>query len=248
MKYRINSDSYTVVGPHADTLALKTTDTRRVLCIPAGGTAVLDNPDVWVSFDEKDAEKRRDMLNALKVLEAFNIADVERDPEPDTDGCSVAGERQYRIISAFYKNEAGNPRTIISSDSEAYLSEDSIRARQFNNKEYNFIRSDADGVCAVITIGVPGKDRVDSAGRINNVAFRAGDDDAECRRSLESLIRFVSDCFKGDLSKLRFIYSCSGEAQNWLRGILEDLGFKKTCTLEREIAKSVDVTFYDKML
>ncbi len=43
MKYRINSGTYTVVGEHADTLALKTTDTRRVLCIPSGGTAVLDN-------------------------------------------------------------------------------------------------------------------------------------------------------------------------------------------------------------
>ena len=246
MKYRINSDSYTVVGPHADTLALKTTDTRRVLCIPAGGTAVLDKADVWVNFEEKDPEKSRDMLNALKVLEAFNIADVEHDPEPDTDGCTVAGERQYRIISAFFKNEAGNPRTIISSDTDTYLSEDSIRTRQFNNKEYNFIRSDADGVCAVVTIGVPGKERVDSAGRINNVAFRAGDDDAACRHSLESLIRFATESFRGDLNKLRFIYS--GEAQNWIREILGDLGFKKTCTLERELAKSVDVTFYDKML
>lgn len=246
MKYRINSENYTVIGPHADTLALKTTDTRRVLCIPSGGAGVLDSPDVWVSFEEKDGAKRRDMLNALKVLEAFNIADVEHDSAPDTDGCIIAGERHYRIISAFYKTAVSNPRTVLYTVSDGYLSEDSIRARQFNNKEYNFIRSDADGVCAVLTIGVPGTEQVDSAGRINNVAFRAGDDEDACRYSLEALVRFAAECFKGDLNKLRFIYT--DPVQDWLRGFFENTGFKKTCTLEREIAKSLDVTFYDKML
>ena len=130
--------------------------------------------------------------------------------------------------------------------SDGYLSEDSIRARQFNNKEYNFIRSDADSVCAVLTIGVPGTEQVDSAGRINNVAFRAGDDEDACRYSLEALVRFAAECFKGDLNKLRFIYT--DPVQDWLRGFFENTGFKKTCTLEREIAKSIDVTFYDKML
>lgn len=246
MKYRINSGAYTVLGDHADTLVLKTTDTRRALCIPAGGTAVLDNADTWHCFDEKDGEKRRDMQNALKVLEAFNIADIEHDPEPDTDGCTIAGERQYREISAFYKTAIRNAHTILYTSSDEYHSEDMIRMRQFNNKEYNFIRRDSNGICAVLTIGVSGMQQVDCTGKINSVAFRAGDDDAMCRRSMESLVRFAAECFRGDLNKFRFIYT--GSAQDWLLGAFEGLGFKKVCTLEREIAGSIDVTFYDKML
>lgn len=246
MKYRINSGTYTVVGEHADTLALKTTDTRRVLCIPSGGTAVLDKPDVWVSLDGQEGAKLQDELNALRVLEAFNIADVEHDPEPDTDGCTVAGERQYREIAAFYKTAAQNPRSAIYAPSEEYISEDAIRARQFNNKEYNFIRRDDKGICAVLTIGVPTGTQVSSAGRINSAAFRAGDDDALCAHSLAALLRFAGDCFTGDLVKLRFIYT--GEAQDWMLSVLETQGFEKICTLKRELAKSIDVTYYDKML
>lgn len=246
MKYRINSGTYTVVGEHADTLALKTTDTRRVLCIPSGGTAVLDKLDVWVSLDSQEAAKHQDELNALRVLEAFNIADIEHDPEPDTDGCAVAGERQYREIAALYKTAVNNPRSGIQTVSEEYLSEDSIRARQFNNKEYNFIRRDGDGICAVLTIGVPTTEQVYSVGRINSVAFRDGEDETACQHSLGALVRFAADSFTGDLTKLRFIYT--GHVQDWLLDALGGMGFVKVCTLKRELAQSIDVTYYDKML
>ena len=252
MQFLIHSDAFTREPGAGETVPLKTVKTGRMLFLKATAAALLDRLDAWTAFDAFSAgagdAQKADWLDGLTLLECFDIAELTDLPLParDPDGCRVAGERDYKAVGAFLQENVGKGFSAAAITDPRYYSEDNVRARQFLNQEYNFLREENGALQAVLTISVPRPENVSCVGTVDKVVFDAALDEPTAVRCLSSLISFAGEEFTGDLSKLRFF--CTGGERGWLLERLVGLGFAPVCTLEREMHRSVDVTFYDRTI
>ena len=139
MRYLINSSAFTRRDAQNGVIPMKAG--FRALFLKESAGVLLDRTDEWIDFDEvfRGAPEQllRDLRDGLTLLECFDIAQVEEDKPVKL--CRVAGERDYRRISAFLAQHAGQGANQSLTYTPALHNEDGIRARQFNNHEYNFL-------------------------------------------------------------------------------------------------------------
>lgn len=250
MRFYIHSDRYINEPAAGETVPIKEVASNRMLFLKSTAEKLLHTTDKWVEFDkfcsDADAALKKDYLDGLTLLECFDIAEVADVPVPDTNGCRVAGERDYKAVGEFMQANVGKGFSVAAIRDSRYYTEDSVRARQFLNQEYNFIREQNGKIQAVLVISVPRPENVSSTASVESIVFAEAlreDAAADC---VDALVKYAEAEFKGDICKFRFTKSDACHA--WMVSKLAGLGFEPVCTLEKELYRSVDVTFYDKMI
>ena len=220
----------------------------RALFLKETAAALLDRLDEWIDFDDlargADDQLRRDLSDGLTLLECFDIARVERDVVPRV--CRVAGERDYRRITAFLKQHAGgaaNPSLVYVEDAH---NEDSVRARQFNNQEYNFLCGQDGKIAALLIVRPPFPEDVSAVLYIQHALFDGALPEETRLQLLSAMLEEAASAFRQDYGKLR--YQVFDACQERTLNELEKLGFKHACTLEKEMSGGADLHIYDRRI
>lgn len=246
MQYLINSSAFTRQAPQKGVVPIKAG--FRALFLKESAGALLERTDEWIDFEETahgaGEQLRRDLLDGLTLLECFDIARIRE--EKAVRPCRVAGERDYRRISAFLERHAGKGSNLSLAYSSAVHNEDDIRARQFNNHEYNFLAEREGEIIAVMIVRPPAADDVSSVVYLQHVIYASELSDPEQTALLTALLTEVESAFRRDYARLRFQYF--NACQDGMLSALTAQGFRKICTLERELLGNVDVTIYDRMI
>jgi len=246
MRYLINSSAFTRKEAQNGVIPMKAG--FRALFLKESAGALLDRTDEWIDFEEvahgASEQHRRDLRDGLTLLECFDIAQIEE--EKPVKPCRVAGERDYRRISAFLEYHAGKGPNQSLAYSPALHNEDSVRARQFNNQEYNFLMERDGQIIALIIVRPPAASDVSSVVYLQHVVYAAELPKEEHTALLETLLAEVEASFRQDYARLRFQYFDA--CQDGLLSALIEQGFRKTCTLERELLGGIDLTIYDRMI
>lgn len=246
MRYLINSSAFTRQEVQNGVIPMKAG--FRALFLKESAGALLDRTDIWIDFEEVTQgvpeQQRRDLRDGLTLLECFDIAQIEA--EKPVKLCRVAGERDYRRISAFLECYAGKGPNQSLAYSPALYNEESVRARQFNNHEYNFQAELEGQIVALMIVRPPAAGDVSSVVYLQHVIYAAELPEAEQTALLEALLAEVEAAFRQDYARLRFQYFDA--CQDGLLSALTAQGFQKTCTLERELLGGVDLTIYDRVI
>ena len=246
MRYLINSSAFTRREVQNGVIPMKAG--FRALFLKESAGALLDRTDKWIDFEEVtqgvSEQQRRDLRDGLTLLECFDIAQIEA--EKPVKLCRVAGERDYRRISAFLECYAGKGPNQSLAYSPALYNEESVRARQFNNHEYNFQAELEGQIVALMIVRPPAAGDVSSVVYLQHVIYAAELPEAEQTALLEALLAEVEAAFRQDYARLRFQYFDA--CQDGLLSALTAQGFQKTCTLERELLGGVDLTIYDRVI
>lgn len=246
MRYLINSSAFTRQEAQNGVIPMKAG--FRALFLKESAGALLDRTDEWLDFEEVahgvSERQRRDLRDGLTLLECFDIAQIEE--EKPIKLCRVAGERDYRRISAFLACHAGKgPNQSLSYTPEMH-NEDSIRARQFNNLEYNFLMERDGQISALLIVRPPAADDVSSVVYIQHAVYDAALPADEHTVLLEAMLAEVERSFCQDYARLRYQYF--DVCQDTTLAVLTSLGFQRVCTLERELFKTVDLHIYDRKI
>ena len=250
MRFFIYSDAFIKEPGAGETIPLKSLRSNRMLFLKATAAPLLTALDRWTEFDAfsagADPTQKKDLLDGLTLLQCFDLAELADLPERDDDGCRVAGERDYKAVGAFLTANAGKDFSLTAVTDPRYYTEDSVRARQFMNREYSFLRERDGALEAVLVTSVPRPENVSCVATIESVAFVEGIGEEAAEDCLRALLNFAGREFIGDLGKFRFLYMDPG--QDWMLERLKQIGFAPVCTLEKEFYRSVDVTFYDRTI
>lgn len=246
MRYLINSSAFSRRDAQSGVIPMKAG--FRALFLKESAGALLDRTDEWIDFEEMthgaSEQLRRDLLDGLTLLECFDIAQIEE--EKPVKPCRVAGERDYRRISAFLERHAGKGPNHSLVYSSALHNEDSVRARQFNNHEYNFLAEKEGQIVSLMIVRPPAEGDVSSVVYLQHVVYDTELPGAEQTALLEALLTEVEAAFHQDYARLRFQYFDA--CQDGLLSALTAQGFQKTCTLERELLGGIDLTIYDRVI
>lgn len=246
MRYLINSSAFTRRDAQSGVIPMKAG--FRALFLKESAGALLDRTDEWIDFEEVtrgvSEQQRCDLRDGLTLLECFDIAQIEE--EKPVKPCRVAGERDYRRISAFLERHAGKgPNQSLAYSPEMH-NEDSVRARQFNNHEYNFLAERDREIVALMIVRPPAAGDVSSVVYLQHVIYAAELPEGEQAALLEALLTEVEAAFRQDYARLRFQYFDA--CQDGMLSALAAQGFQKTCTLERELLDGIDLTIYDRVI
>lgn len=246
MRFIINGAAFTRQEAKNGVIPLKAG--FRALFLKESTAALLDKPGEWIDFNvlaqDADEQLHRDLLDGLTLLECFDIAQVERTIVPKV--CRVAGERDHRRITAFLQKHAGgaaNPSLIYS---EAAHNEDSVRARQFNNQEYNFICEQDGEITALLIVRPPFSEDVSAVLYIEHALFDRALSDETRLQLLRAMLEEAADAFKLDYGKLRYQHFDACQERT-LKELLA-LGFAYVCTLEKEMTGGADLHIYDRRI
>ena len=246
MRYLINSSAFTRRDAQNGVIPMKAG--FRALFLKESAGVLLDRTDEWIDFDEvfRGAPEQllRDLRDGLTLLECFDIAQVEEDKPVKL--CRVAGERDYRRISVFLAQHAGQGANQSLTYTPALHNEDGIRARQFNNHEYNFLAERDGQIIALMIVRPPAAGDVSSVVYLQHVVYATELPAAEHQPLLQALLTEVETAFRPDYARLRFQYFDA--CQDGMLSALANLGFQKTCTLERELLGGLDLTIYDRVI
>lgn len=246
MRYLINSSAFTRREAHKGVIPMKAG--FRALFLKESAGILLEKTDEWIDFEDAaqgaSEQLRRDLRDGLTLLECFDIAQIE--DEKPVKFCRVAGERDYRRISAFLERHAGQGPNQSLAYSPALHNEDSIRARQFNNQEYNFLAEREGQIIALMIVRPPLAGDVSSVVYLQYVIYAAELSEAEQMVLLEALLAGVEAAFRQDYARLRYQYFDA--CQDGTLSALTAQGFQRTCTLERELLGGVDLTIYDRVI
>ena len=126
------------------------------------------------------------------------------DADTNIKEIEIAGEQDYKNISKFINKNINNPYNQVAVNIPSFYSVVSIRERQFNNLEYNFLTYENSEIISDITIGVPMAGSIFSALSINSAFFRKDMDENQVRQACEKTLKFVQDKFKDKFNKIRF--------------------------------------------
>lgn len=246
MRYLINSSAFTRRDVQNGVIPMKAG--FRALFLKESAGVLLDRTDEWLDFEEVahgvSEQQRRDLRDGLTLLECFDIAQIEE--EKPVKSCRVAGERDYRRISAFLERHAGKGPNQSLAYSTALHNEDSVRARQFNNHEYHFLAEREGQIVALMIVRPPAAGDVSSVVYLQHVVYAAELPAEEQTTLLDALLTEVEAAFRQDYVRLRFQYFDA--YQDGMLSALAAQGFQKTCTLERELLGGIDLTIYDRMI
>lgn len=244
MRYFINGAAFTRQAAQKGVIPLKAG--FRALFLKESAGRLLDRAGEWMDFESvaqgASDELRRDLEDGLTLLECFDIAQVEREIPPQV--CRVAGERDYRRISAFLQKHAGAPENPSIEYVEALHNEDAVRARQFNNQEYHFLCERDGEIIALMIVRTPTPEDVSSVAFIQQAVFDVALPEDERATLLAAMIGKVASAFRRDYRKLRYLYFAP--CQDRTLAELRQQGFEKVCTLEKELPGGAALHLYDK--
>lgn len=246
MRFIINGDAFTRQEARNGVIPLKAG--FRALFLKESAAALLDQPGEWIDFDElaqgADEQLCRDLADGLTLLECFDIAQVERTVA--ARACRVAGERDYRRITAFLQKHAGgtaNPSLVYMEDAH---NEDAVRAHQFNNQEYNFICEQDGEIVALLIVRPPFTEDVSAVLYVQHALFDGALADEKRLQLLSAMLDEAAAAFAQDYGKLR--YQCFDNCQERTLDELKKLGFEHVCTLEKEMSGGADLRIYDRWI
>ena len=246
MRFIINGEAFTRQEARNGVIPMKAG--FRALFLKESAAALLDKSDEWIDFDDlaQDADEslRRDLSDGLTLLECFDIAQVERESLPKV--CRVAGERDYRRITAFLKQHAGgeaNPSLVYVEDAH---NEDAVRARQFNNQEYNFICEQDGGIAALLIVRPPFSEDVSAVLYVQHALFDGALPEETRMQLLSAMLEEAASAFRQDYGKMR--YQVIDPCQERTLKELTALGFTHVCTLDKEMAGGTDLHIYDRKI
>lgn len=246
MKFCIKHDAFTVGEQCHGTIPVKLAGIDRMLFLKPSAEPLLQTFG-WVDFSEftvdADRQLRRDFEDALTALECFELAEIEGRNIPSHNGCCVAGEKDYAAVSDFMQAYVTAGFSFSPIEDLPYYSLDNVRIRQFNNKDYHFMKIEDGELLAVLVMNVPASDDVSSVATFSSVVFHDSLEENTCRSFLKDLLDFAAFEFAGEFNRFRFLYT--NEKQKHILTLLQEYGFKKICTLEREILKHTDLVIYD---
>lgn len=246
MRFIINGDAFIRQEARNGVIPLKAG--FRALFLKESAAALLDQPGEWIDFDDlaqgADEQLRRDLTDGLTLLACFDIAQVEQSIQPKV--CRVAGERDYRRITAFLQKHAGgmaNPSLVYVEDAH---NEDAVRARQFNNQEYNFICEQDGEIVALLIVRPPFPEDVSAVLYVQHALFDGSLADEKRLELLSVMIGEAAAAFAQDYGKMRYQYfdACQVRALNELKA----LGFEHVCTLEKEMSGGAELCIYDRWI
>lgn len=180
----------------------------------------------------------------MTLLACFDIAQVEQNIPPKV--CRVAGERDYRRITAFLQKHAGgkaNPSLAFVEDAH---NEEAVRARQFNNQEYNFLCEEDGEIIALLIVRPPFPEDVSAVVYVQHALFDGTLADEMRLQLLSAMLEEAASAFAQDYGKLRYQFfdACQTRTLNEL----ETLGFEHVCTLEKEMSGGADLHIYDRRI
>ncbi|MBE5781800.1 MAG: hypothetical protein E7329_00630 [Clostridiales bacterium] len=246
MRYLINSSAFTRKEAQNGVIPMKAD--FRALFLKESAGILLEKTDEWIDFEDvaqgASEQLRRDLRDGLTLLECFDIAQIEE--EKPVKLCCVAGERDYRRISAFLERHAGKGPNQSLPYAQLLHNEDGIRARQFNNHEYNFLAEREGQIIALMIVRPPAAGDVSSVVYLQHVVYAEELPEAEQAALLEIMLAEVENAFRQDYARLRFQYF-DGRQDGMLSALVAQ-GFLKTCTLERELRGGIDLTIYDRKI
>ena len=244
MKFRIITENFDVRGeatPYG-TIPLRSRVNRRDFFLDIKAADLLSLPEGEHDFDELfgscDPRDRRAFLDGLTLLSAFGVAEVSAEEPEGPICCRVAGERDYRDISKLLTGEDTVRMGVVPAD-KVYMSEDNIRARQFNNDEYNFIYTENGEIKGVLIACMPQAGSFSAAFRLCGIAIARGCDPDMI---IGPLFACAKDAFRDEFRICRYL--CFAEDDPFAER-LTVLGFRETAKLSAEAEDGGDVTVYD---
>ena len=249
MKFEIVTEGFERRGdvtPYA-TIPLRSTASRRDFFLNASAYELLELSEGVHDFEEEfgalSTEKKRNLKDGLILLSAFGAAKVSEEEAGEAGPyfCRVAGEKDFKTIAAFINSDAVRRLGTIPK-SETGMNEDMIRARQFNNLEYNFLCLKEGKLFAVLLVGMSGSESYSAAFRLCGIAVSAEADDTEVKNVAEMLLDNAVGEFQQEFSICRYL--CFAE-EDALAELLKEKGFSKTAHLIGEAEDGGNVTVYD---
>lgn len=253
MKFMIDSAKYQRTGEttSSGTLPLKSLANDRPLFLDGQAADILDHCDVWVDFDELlrgQENRRKELYDALVLLNCFGVAQIEEETcDPALPRTRIAGEREYRSVSAFLlKHRHLKDAYLLHGNlPDEYYSEDNLRTRQFNNQEYNFYIEQNGLPQALLQIAMPDPVCLTRTATICGLICGTEADEEEKRRFSAMLIDRACSALQEDCDRLRFL--CTAETQS-LRAFLTEQGFREIGRLTAERPDGGDVTILDRRI
>ena len=244
MKFRIIRDGYEKRGdttPYG-TIPLRSKRNGRDFFLSVEAEALMTLPDGEYDFDGTfgafDREKRQALLDGLTLLSAFGAAELFDEPRRSSEFCRVAGEKDYCAVAALITDDTTLRFGQLPID-PVYMSQDSIRARQFNNEEYNFLYIKNDEIKAVLTACMPQASSYSAAFRLLGIAIGEGCDAEDV---IDRLLECAMRSFCGEFRICRYL--CFDPNDPFAKTLLSK-GFKETARLFGEAEDGADVTVYD---
>ncbi len=252
MKFEILSEGYERRGEETPfgTIPLRSTSNRRDFFLNSAAAELLALPEGVHDFEEEfgqcSPEKKRDLEDGLILLSAFGAAAITEE-KPDFGApyiCRVAGEKDYKAIAALINSDTACRLGTIQK-SETNMSQDMIRARQFNNQEYNFLCLKEGKPLAVLLVGMPAWESYSDAFRIAGIAVANETDQADIKELAGMLLDYAIAEFQEEFSICRYLSFAEDDP---LAEMLKEKGFSETASLKGEAEDGGDVVIYDRRI
>ena len=254
MKYIINSQTFYMREENDETISLIAKNCKKLLFLNRTAGLILkksdevtDSLNMAKQMHAKNVsieEVEKDVIDTINLLSAYGIASIVEDANISKREIEIAGESDYRCISGFINKNINNPYNQIAVNIPSFYSVISIRERQFNNYEYNFLTYQDNEIVSDIVIGVPMAGSIFSALSINSSFFKTEMNESQVRHACKVTLNYAKDMFDDKFNKIRFHYNTG--SMGILKQIYQELGFEKTCVLKNEINKSLDLEMWDK--
>lgn len=248
MKYTINYDKIKLRTEANGTYSFLNTETMKIVFLNKVASFIYLHNEINTleklvdavinNFNAPSLEKvKLDCINTLNIMSALELLTIEEDKNiMIKEGCYVAGEGDYRKISNFILDNFKHKQNVLLfiGDNLDYYSHYSIRARQFNNQEYNFIYyNDKKEIVAHITLGVITSN---TFALLNVFANKKNLD------KVKDLINFAFS-ITPTLNKIRIAIK-SDNSNDIIKQHAKFLGFELEATLKDEVAKNIDLLNY----
>ncbi len=247
MKFEICHDAYERRGQVTEdgTLPLRSLKNGRDFFLKAAAAPLLELDgsvhDAETEFSALTPETRQDYLDGLTLLSAFGAARVLEETAESPVRIRVAGEKDYKAIAQLMNRENVLRLGKIPGD-PTYMNEDNIRARQFNNDEYNFLYLRSGELRGVLLACMPSLKAHSVAFRLCGIAVEEGEDVGEI---VGKLTDYCIREFSGEFRVIRYL--CFRE-EDPLLPYLEEMGFTRSAYLEKEAEDGGDVAVFDKRI
>ena len=244
MKFRIINEGYEKRGdttPYG-TIPLRSKKNGRDFFLSVEAEELMALPDGEYDFDGTfgafGQEKRQALLDGLTLLSAFGAAELNDETRRSSAVCRVAGEKDYAAVAALITDDTTLRFGQLPVD-PVYMSQDSIRARQFNNEEYNFLYIENGEIMAVLTVCIPQASSYSAAFRLLGIAIGK---DCVSEDVINKLLECAMRSFCGEFRICRYL--CFAPNDPFAKTLLSK-GFKETARLLGEAEDGADVTVYD---
>lgn len=255
MKFMINKNDFKIRDEQDGTLSLMILSTSQLiylnttarLLIQQEGTVDFEDFLKQLKFDGvEEVELRSDYQDLIYQLEALGIIEIIEQEQLSENGCMLVGEKEYREVSKFILENGNNKFNLIDMTYPDNYSLPNLRARQFNGEEFNIIKLKDGKIIADVILAVAPFNTGISVVSFSAIVMDKSIEEDNVGNIIKELLEYSSGLFVDKYNKIRFYYT--DEKQDYILNILKNIGFKKTCTLKKEICKNIDLTLYDKMI